>query len=810
MLNITRFSISSLLLSASLASLDAATVHVSPAGDDQNPGTAEKPYATLAQAQNTARKYSGKEAVTVFLHEGTYYLNAPLVFTAADAGTKTAPVRYEAAEQEHPVISGGMKLNLAWSPYKDGIFQAPAPESLVTEELFVNGERQILARYPNFNPSAQYFDGFALDAISKERVARWADPTGGYFHAMHPSLWGDFTWLITGKKPDGEVALEGGWQNNRGGQIHPKIRFVENLFEELDAPGEWFLNRKTHVLYYYPPAGMDLKTAVVEVTRLPCLIEFKGDKAAPVRFVDLKGLTFRHVARTVMQTKEPLLRTDWAICRNGAVFFNGSEDCSLTDAFLDQVGGNAVFANNYNRRIAIRGCEIAKAGASGVVFLGDYQAVRNPLFNYGQRQSLADIDRTPGPKSDNYPADCLVEDCLIHLTGRVEKQSAGVNIDVAQNITVRHCSIYDMPRAGINIGDGCWGGHVIESCDVFDTVKETGDHGSFNSWGRDRYWGLKGVDLNTVTQGENKDLPLLDAVGKNILRNSRWRCDHGWDIDLDDGSSNYEIRNNLCLSGGIKNREGFFRVVENNIMVNNSYHPHVWYGHSQDKFSHNIVFTAYRPVMKSPWGLGALEIDYNLLQSAGTEPVPAVGLKQQTGRDEHSLIANAQFMDPATGDYRVKEGSPALGLGFTNFPMDQFGVVSPRLKQKARTPVLPVPGTMNEQKSKRDPSIGSWFGAKVKNLIGLGEMSATGLGSETGVELVDVPEGSAAKNAGLKWNDVVLKCDGKPTDTVAALRSVWAGAKNTVKLEIWRNQAAMTLAVTKEEALPNNPAFNAR
>ena len=83
---------------------------------------------------------------------------------------------------------------------------------------------------------------------------------------------------------------------------------------------------------------------------------------------------------------------------------------------------------------------------------------------------------------------------------------------MAMNITVSHCSIYDMPRAGINIGDGCWGGHVIEFCDVFDTVLETGDHGSFNSWGRDRFWGLKDMDLNTITLGENKNLPLLDVI----------------------------------------------------------------------------------------------------------------------------------------------------------------------------------------------------------------------------------------------------------------------------------------------------------
>ena len=78
---------------------------------------------------------------------------------------------------------------------------------------------------------------------------------------------------------------------------------------------------------------------------------------------------------------------------------------------------------------------------------------------------------------------------------------------MAQGITVRHCSIYDVPRAGINIGDGCWGGHVIEFCDIFDTVKETGDHGSFNSWGRDRYWGLSGLDLNDDRAWEaNKDV----------------------------------------------------------------------------------------------------------------------------------------------------------------------------------------------------------------------------------------------------------------------------------------------------------------
>ena len=164
--------------------------------------------------------------------------------------------------------------------------------------------------------------------------------------------------------------------------------------------------------------------------------------------------------------------------------------------------------------------------------------------------------RSRGPRTNNYPADCLVEDCLIYRTGRVEKQTAPVEIDLSARITVRHCSIYEVPRAGINIGDGCWGGHVIEFCDVFDTVRETGDHGSFNSWGRDRFWLPDIKQVNVAPWRAHPQLPALDCVEPITIRNSRWRCDHGWDIDLDDGSSYYLIYNNLCLNGGIKNREG--------------------------------------------------------------------------------------------------------------------------------------------------------------------------------------------------------------------------------------------------------------
>ena len=94
------------------------------------------------------------------------------MLTAEDSGTKDAPVIFQSYQNETPVISGGIRLeHLNWQPFTNGIFQTQVPADLQTEEIFINSERQILARYPNFDPKSQYFDGFAADAISPERVA---------------------------------------------------------------------------------------------------------------------------------------------------------------------------------------------------------------------------------------------------------------------------------------------------------------------------------------------------------------------------------------------------------------------------------------------------------------------------------------------------------------------------------------------------------------------------------------------------------------------------------------------------------------
>jgi len=772
----------SLALSGHALALD---LHVALHGNDTNPGTETKPLATLAAARDAARKAVGKEPVTVHVGDGVYHLAETMVFTPEDSGSAEFPVIYRSVNEGRAVLSGGSELNLAWKPYRDGIFQAATPQGLEIDQLFINGKVQRMARYPNYDAAKKTdaYQGYAADAFSKERAAKWGDPTGGFIHAMHSSRWGSYHYRITGKDADGNVTYEGGWQMNRPSGMHKDFRMVENIFEELDAPGEWFHDRKTSTLYFLPAQGTDLAAAKVEVVRLRHLVEFHGSMEKPVKHITLQGFTMRHAARTFMDCKEPLLRSDWAIYRGGAVLLTGTEDIDILDCEFDQVGGNAIFVNNYNRRVLIKGCHIHDAGASGVCFVGDPAAVRNPLFR-NQSHDFSKIDTTPGPKSENYPADSVVEDCLIHGIGRVERQPAGVQISMSKGITVRDTSIYDCARAGINVSEGTWGGHLIEGCDVFDTVLETHDHGSFNSWGRDRFFDTNRPKTDELV-AQNPDLPFLDAGTPTIIRSSRWRCDHGWDVDLDDGSTNYEIYNNVFLKGGLKLREGYRRIVYNNIAYNSTAYPHVWYKNSQDSLTNNIWMAAYRSARmpKDKWGGTS---DKNLFPADF-----ALKEAQNKGWDANSLVGDPMFIDPAKGDFRVREDSPALKLGFKNFPMDRFGVKKASLKAIARTPEIPP---MQAEKKKRAPATGEWLGARLQDL-GEEAFSAYGIAKDAGgVALIEVPKDSAAARAGLETGDLLLQINGQRVEKVGQVRRLAEQFdKHPLTLKIVRNQTPKTL-----------------
>ena len=204
--------VTSLLLAVFLcpAGSNAQTnLYVSQSGNDSNPGTQSAPFVSISGALTRARKISG--AVFIRLYGGTYHLSNPVVFTPADSRKDNEPLTLTSVDHQKVIISGGAKLDgLNWTAYKNGIWQTKIAHNLVFDELLVNGKLQHMARYPNYDPSAQFLGGTAADAISKERAARWQSPAGGYVHALHSAKWGDFHYIITGKDTQGEPILEGG------------------------------------------------------------------------------------------------------------------------------------------------------------------------------------------------------------------------------------------------------------------------------------------------------------------------------------------------------------------------------------------------------------------------------------------------------------------------------------------------------------------------------------------------------------------------------------------------------------------------
>ena len=115
------------LLMLFVRSVAAADFYVSPTGNDGNLGAIDSPVLTLGKAKSLARQLAGMESVTVHVADGVYYLPETLVFEPADSGSAEYPVVYAAENEGGAVLSGGTKLNLAWQPYRDGIFRPRLP-----------------------------------------------------------------------------------------------------------------------------------------------------------------------------------------------------------------------------------------------------------------------------------------------------------------------------------------------------------------------------------------------------------------------------------------------------------------------------------------------------------------------------------------------------------------------------------------------------------------------------------------------------------------------------------------------------------
>jgi len=699
-------------------SVCAVEYYVSPDGNDNNPGTLEKPFATLLCARDTLRKSPPSETITVWIRKGTYHLCKPLQFLSQDSGSQDSIITYAAYPGEKVMLKGSVIIHGDWQPYKNGIFvcslEGTALDGKSTNQLYCNNKRMVRGRFPNwdFQDPSRRGNGYLVckDGNLEEMVWRpgqlhdkkgkWSNPQTGILHAFHNKNWGNMMYHIKGIDWQSRRVLlgEGGWQCQRStgpgvGRGAASPYYIENIFEEVDAPHEWFIDTEKNLLYFYPPIGIGIHQARIEAAMTSHIIEFSGNSKNPVHHICLRDLHITQSQATFMEPYEDLLRGDWSIHQGGAIFLKGAEDCQIQDCYIEQVGGNGIFHSGYNQRIEIFGCLIENIGDSAICYVGSNDAVRHPwTWAAGGREGGKVTDIEIGPKSDNFPKDCIVRNCILRNVGVYGKQTSGVIVSKSMNIKISHCTIHEIPRAGVTFNDGTWGGHILEHCDIWDTVTETGEHGPFNGWGRDRFWtGLK------------KNLVLLDAFNTVHIRNNRIAnlrpaiSAGNWTIDLDDGCSNYHIYNNLSLGSTLKLRDGYYRKVYNNIHV--SAVPlgwHCWPSENEDVFEHNITVIAgavegtsqpQEAMIKAagtmsphPWGKrhgNNLWWNVNtkkfLIEAKGEDSVDEWTQWRKLGYGKRSVFADPMFVNPSGGDFRVNTDSPALKLGFKNFSMDQFG-----------------------------------------------------------------------------------------------------------------------------------------
>lgn len=121
---------------------------------------------------------------------------------------------------------------------------------------------------------------------------------------------------------------------------------------------------------------------MIEVSILKQVIEFRGTQEKPTRNIHFCGFRIAHTSSTFFEEYEATSLGDWTIHRGGEVYFEGTENCSVEKCFLDAVGGNAIFVNNYNRNINISGNTITEAGDSGICLVGSKQLTIGSNYAY--------------------------------------------------------------------------------------------------------------------------------------------------------------------------------------------------------------------------------------------------------------------------------------------------------------------------------------------------------------------------------------------------------------------------------------------
>jgi hypothetical protein len=696
---------------------------VAPGGNDawsgRRPDAAggDGPFATLERARDAVRaaKAAGEtRACTVWLRGGLHTQATTLRLGPEDSGRPDAPVVWRAWRDERPIIIGGRRVT-GFVPHQGALLKADMAQqglaSVAFRQLLCNGRRMILARYPNFDPANPYGGGWAY--ADGKPVPMYAEVPGEDKRTLVYRPQDSRTWA---RPEDGEVFVfpRYNWWNNIvriksidreqrritlasdcSYPIRPTDRyFVQGMFEELDAPGEWYLDRRAQMLYFLPPTGVDPATMAVYAPTTRTILEL-GPGTAHVTW---RGLTFE--------------------CSDGtAIIFRGTESCRLAASVVRNVGdynGSGVSIDGGHDN-GVVGCDLHDIGSSAISLAGGDQTTLSPARNFAE---------------NNY----------LHHFGTHYKQGVGVTLRGC-GCRASHNLIHDGPRFGIGFGGN---NHVIDYNHIRHVNLETADTGAIYTGGRD-WLGSRGTVVRYNW--------FHDILGYG-QENGRWVSPHYcWGIYLDDNTGGVDVIGNVvarCVRGPIHLHNGRDNLVENNIFIEGTLQQiecngwtqthRYWTSHlptmikgyesvrdqpawksmrnmdthpkdavlpdgtimSGNVFRRNIAW--YTGAKAKLLGLRNFSLAHNRFEANlywhGGQPlsIPRKGVApedewrswQAAGQDKDSLVADPLFVDPARDDYRLKPESPALKLGFQPIPFERIGPYRDELR--ASWPIVEAEG----------------------------------------------------------------------------------------------------------------------
>ena len=596
-------------------------------GNDLFDGTFEQPMKTIQAALSRTRKLRAihgiKSNLCMTIRGGTYYLGTNATTWSSQIGaialtSNDSNLVIENYQDEVVILSGGMLLKLQWSVHSktaDGgtIMKAQVPASVNLDqfnEMYIDGKRAIVAKYPNGDPSTQGLyardSGFSHGAQSwispvhvpskeihiKEpfrngtvftnyqlgegggasvfnpptnfwstaspphggnyvvprglvvkngalpNIGKWGNPTTGFVHSFHGRHWGSWVFEIASSSSRDNTIMfgRGGFQEARGTDSGAEF-YVANIFEELDSPNEWFVDKQTRTLYFMPN---DTMPSVLVASQISCIISVTGSGIEDsARNITIQGLIFTQTSHTYMRDYTVPSGGDWSVHRGGTIFLTNTQDVTITHNLLTQLGSNGVAVIDYNNATSITTNEFVWLADSGIILVG----------------STNGID---GFTVATQPDNILIQSNIIHETGIYVKQSSPVLIAVSRRVSVIGNLMFNIPRAGINVNDGFYGNHTLSWNVIFNTVRETSDHGPINTWDRQPFLS-DGAEpgISSLWQHES-------YIHHNTLFNN---YDSFYPIDHDDGSCFYEDSYNFQVYGAKKNYLGHSKTDHNEIYV---------------------------------------------------------------------------------------------------------------------------------------------------------------------------------------------------------------------------------------------------